>query len=284
MRPFKKLALMILMATTCLASSVQAKAASCRLTESKPATPAATFKSFDLNGNKKKDTLQIRLKGGTSGNYSSCQITLNGKTLKTFSKSGRESICTANAQIFTLQNKKAYIAINVESSDNETLHSGIYRFSGSKLIKVFDFNNAFKNKLQATRRFNQVRINKVTGNRISFTGWQLYPACGHIKVTYTLTPGKNGYFVRTSCIGRAAAVNNRSLRINKAVNLYKSHSGKAAVSKTRVGTYAAVSNISITGHKVRLKIKTTDGKTGWINLNQTAGKDQSQILASSAAA
>lgn len=221
-----------------------------------------TYKSYDITGDKKKDTIKITTPKNKYETYDVVKIKINNQTTKLKNTWGSFSIKT---YLVTLKNGRSYLWIKGEAENEDDPWECLYRYKNGKLVKAVDFKNSSYNY---TNHHN-TRIIKVAGNTISTRQYIMSTAMAGVdyKVDYAY---KNGTLKRTSSAytivdaGYKYMTNSKPGTMKSTKALYRDASCMKKAGTVKAGTKANAVKIYMTKKAFHVKIKTVNGKTGWV--------------------
>ena len=205
--------------------------------------------------------------------YRRINIAVNGKSpLSYYHKSGFYDLVVKEC---VLRNGKKYLYLVTEGEDDNPYLSGLFQYSGGKLKSAYDFNHMVKSKkIGKSKSPAGLRIQdlSVKDNSISFMGAAQFSGTGYTYLRFSLTPNKDGTLRRTSNIGEIEYVSGRNLNTKRTykaqgkLKVYKSATSKKVKFKLKKGTKVKVQKVYFGNKKARILIRTTKGKTGWVDM------------------
>lgn len=229
-----------------------------------------TYKSYDLDGDGKKDSIQM--KTYWSGYSLRASIYVNGKNVYSMPKNYWES---AGIRMITLGNGKNFIYTYMEGSSMSC--DWILQYKSKKMSKVVDINNLMK-KYQSKSYVSWYPSNgiKVSGNTMSVKvesmNWTIAGTSFIFQYKY-----KDGTLKRVSYSG--AIENSRVYIVDKKFPVYKK-AGSSLVSFTaNYGQKVTANKYYLKDGKMWIKLTNSAGKSGWIKaLTTGGGKSRSPLF------
>ena len=249
--------------------------------------------NYDLDGDGVKDTISIVPKDGDSKyGYQHISILVNGIEGLSITTSDSEGIWQVIINICNFADGSKYIHINDETFNSFSNVNAIYRFSNNHLYKAFDLKHMLKPK--KVKVYRSGRLEKtdtniglsvgvpeaINGNTLKINGNLFFPATMYTAIEFTLakkadgslyrpsklctmTNGRPGYYYTSQFISVKG-----KYKAMKTVKVYKNATSSKVKFKMKKGTRLRVSKIYLANGKARILIKTSSGKTGWVNLYQ----------------
>ena len=216
---------------------------------------------YDITGDGKKDRIQF-----INSWQKQLTVKVNGKTALSLKNTYHYS---TSAYHITLGNGKKFLFIKCEGEDGLYNVSGIYRYSGGKLVCDVNYR-----KLSSKITSCGFRIKLLRGNKL-----RVWVQC--------VTPGLARFYIYTDAVysGGKMKLNRKNMRFSTDVTSSGIQNGKATytMAKTvqgyvysdsmkksfvvRAGTRVKLLNYKISGSKHRILIKLSNGKKTWINDN-----------------
>lgn len=222
-----------------------------------------TYKSYDITGDKKADTILISKKkiyyqGWDTGAYQSVSITVNGKKVYSLNK----TYFYLSVKLYTLANGKPYLHIDATSDDYGVAVSGLFRYKNGKLAKEVDFHNtALKCGV------GQVgTVQAVNGNTFAVDYFFESYALSNVKVRYNYKY-VNGALKKTSAIGTFKKISfksaPRSLTTKTKLTAYKSTTSDKKAFTIPAGKSVKIDRCYCGKNYMRFRVKYS-GKYGWV--------------------
>ncbi len=218
-----------------------------------------TYKSYDITGDQKADTIKIKTKQDEYGCISKVSIVINGKTLYTY----KENVLYPDAELYTLKNGMPYLHFCVTMDGPYSDVDVLFQYKSGKLKKVIDLCKIEKKfgtpqpdtKISVSGNTVKVKfsVNSYTTSQTTFT----------YKYKY-----KNGSLKRTSNKTSTFSLNmgrgKKKFTTNKKLTVYSSPTSKKTKTLAK-GTKLKITQIYQKGSQMYMKYKTTKTKkTGWI--------------------
>lgn len=215
-----------------------------------------TYK-YDLNGDSKKESVQIKAGKWDGDRYYEAYIYVNGK--KKMTVKDKYGFYQISADLITMSKKKVFIHINTmgDNNDGENL---IFRYTNGKLKKCIDLNTLGRYAF----------VDKITGKRIKvicrYTGAAIGCFSYECNLVYKggkLTPEKK----LCKLVNYSATESSKKpyLTAKSKIQLYKSHNTKQKSFILKKGQKVKIVNYYFSGKKQMFQVKTSSGKTGWIS-------------------
>lgn len=291
-------ALLALLVAFCVAAPQQAQAVSYKVGKGvhelswdssfyESGSPSVeTYKKADVTGDKKKDKVQLVAKKTGKIGYrygiASMQIKVNGKVVKTYK--GNKGYSLNYVDIITLKNKKSYLWISEYSDSKE--RDALYQVKKGKLKKIASVNSFLKAK---NTKYEGCGPVKVKGNTIychaglttKALGWMetKNTSSGYMKLAYS----KGKFKLKSSSMAveepKCGEIWDETaddeVRINyytakKTINAKKSISSSKTAVTIKKGQTFTVTKMTVAKKSLYTKVKTSNGKTGWVKLGKNA--------------
>ena len=221
-----------------------------------------TYKSYDVTGDKKNDVLKITTPKNKYGNYSTVKITVNKKTTTLNNSWDAFSIST---KLVTLKNNKAYVWISGNAENDDDPWQVLYQYKNGRMVNAVDFMTVVGNYASHIG----TAITGVNGNTIAVNQGAMTSALGGINYNLNYTY-QNGVLKKTSSVYKikdasyyaTAKSKYGTMRNTKAI--YKDAACTKKIDVIKKNTKAAAVKVYLTGKTINVKIKTKDGKIGWL--------------------
>ena len=142
-----------------------------------------TYTKYDITGDRKADTIRVVKEKGEYDYYDGFRVLINGK------QAFAVEDCfyyDASIKLYTLQNKKVFVYIYLESDNNDGPVCGLFKYSNGKLKKVIDFQTFYK---YGSHEYG--KIVKVSGNTLQVKLYIMSCAVGPLDLKFTFKY-KNG--------------------------------------------------------------------------------------------
>lgn len=237
-----------------------------------------TYKKADVTGDGVKDVIEVtnKIDDPKDSRYLIYPVTktlkVNGKTIKTWEyvASNDSFGYVVTVHVVTFANGKSYLLIGDGASKNGT--EALYRVKGDKLECAFNLTKALKGKNSASIAYgSDLRyVAKVKKNTF-YLG-----ATFNTKALGGLTTAKPGLRIKSSGsklkVKKTVAVkytldgDESSFVAAKAIKATKKAGGKKKALTIAKGTKFSVSKVTIKSKKLYAKVKTAQGKSGWVKL------------------
>ncbi len=218
-----------------------------------------TYKSYDITGDQKADTIKIKTKQDEYGDILKTSIVINGKTYYSTTSGGEGVI----AKLYTLKNGTPYLHFVSIYPGPESAVDALFQYKSGKLKKVIDLRKIEKKfgcpepDTKMTVSGNTIKVKfVVNSNTTSYTTFTF-------KYKY-----KNGTLKRTSNKTSTFSLNfgkgKNKFTTNKKLTVYSSPTSKKTKTLAK-GTKLKITQIYQKGSQMYMKYKTTKTKkTGWI--------------------
>ena len=229
--------------------------------------PGKTYTKYDITGDKKKDKIKITLgKRDESDFIKRITVSVNGKKIV---KKGIGSFYYKTSLV-TLKNGKVYLWVKSSSEDADDTWGCLYQYRKGKLEKKLKFDGYVKKYYYHL----STDVVKVSGNTLTVKQSNMTSPLGEAvyKYDYKYENGKFHIVSRTAAIVKASySYRTKSswgtLKNNKMLYTSPSTSKSTGVAVT-AGTKAKATNIYMCDKFISVKIKTADGKTGWLKCSK----------------
>lgn len=252
-------------------------------TSVKGATPGVTalqnnktYKSYDLNGDRKKDSIQ--LKTYTSNYRTVASFYVNGKKVYTLPKT---DCYTAGYRIITLKNGKHFIYACTEGPNSGISQHMVLQYKGSKMNKIINFTSLMK-LYQGASYINWYPNDGITvsGNTIKVNFTSMNWTLGARSFTFTYKYS-GGTLKRASYGGNITSYMPTKYVAAKKFAVYKKVDSSSKAFYVFKGNKVTVSKYHLKNGKLWLQIKNSRGKTGWIKslaYNSVKGMSRSPLF------
>ncbi|MDO5391240.1 MAG: hypothetical protein Q4F24_09160 [Eubacteriales bacterium] len=230
-----------------------------------------TYQSYDLDGDGKKDSIQMRT--SQSGYKMLASVYVNGK--KVYNMPNNHWWQSAGIKMITLGNGKNFVYAWMEGESMSC--DRILQYKNKKMSTVVDINNLMK-KYQSKSYVSWYPSNgiKVSGNtmsvKVSSMNWTIAGASFIFQYKY-----KDGTLKRVSYSG--VIENSGVYIVDKKFPVYKK-AGSSLVSFTaNYGQKVTANKYYLKDGKMWIKLTNSAGKSGWIKaLTTGGGKSRSPLF------
>lgn len=237
--------------------------------------PGKTYTKYDITGDKKKDKIKITLEKRDESDFiKQITVSVNGKKIV---KKGIGSFYYKTSLV-TLKNGKIYLWVKSSSEDADDTWGCLYQYCKGKLEKKLKFDGYVKKYYYHL----STDVVKVSGNTLTVKQSNMTSPLGEAvyKYDYKYENGKFHIVSRTAAIVKASySYRTKSswgtLKNNKMLYTSPSTSKSTGVAVT-AGTKAKATSIYMCDKFISVKIKTADGKTGWLKCGKKF--DESKLL------
>lgn len=221
-----------------------------------------TYKSYDVTGDKKKDTVKVSIPKDQYDMYGTIKITVNKKTQKLTRNWTSYDLHTS---LVTLKNGKVYLWTKGNTDNGDDPWECLYQYKKGKFVKVVDFT---KTSYKYTNH-DSANVVKVSGNTIAVKQYIMSTAMAGVeyKVNYTYKKGvlkKTSSAYEVTDAGYYYWAKGKKATLKNTKTLYNDVSCKKKKATLKAGTKASVQKIYMTSKAFNIKIKTESGKTGWV--------------------
>lgn len=216
-----------------------------------------TYTSYDVTGDRKKDTVRIKAENGLYG-ISKVSLAINGKTYVIT----RETCLNINAKIYTLKNGKPFIYLFLEYDNDTGPVCGIFQYKSGKLKQVVNCLEFFGKKGKYGYDVSG-SVEQVNGNKITVDFWIMSYTLGYTKYSCQFVY-KNGTLRRiNNQVSATPSVGTLSMQKN--VKVYMKPTGKKAAYTLKEGKRVKVTGAYVKSGKFSIRIKDlSKKKTVWI--------------------
>ena len=221
-----------------------------------------TYKSFDITGNGKADSLKVSVK--EKDGKVIYKLLVNGN--KKYTCSADPIMEEAEFKALTLKNGRTYIYIGIYGWDDQGVF-GIYGMKNGKFCRLADLNHV--RGLDGYGYSLTADVKAVNDNDITITYFQNSYLTGLISYDYVYT-FKDGGLKLASSNAKVIGVNNirtglrgRSLTASRKIVMYKTAGSDEKVSAIKAGQKVTFLYVKGTKTGTWYKVK-ADGITGWI--------------------
>ena len=224
--------------------------------------PGKTYKSYDITGDKKPDTIVISQKkhlyeGEDTGVYKGMRVLVNGKQVYALN----DFYFYLQTKLYTLDNGKPFLYIDATSDDYGVTACGLFRYQSGALKQVVDFH-----KVALKCGEGQGADVKVKGNTfIADYGLETYSfSQARVRYYYKYT---NGTLKRTSSIGSFWEIGfktaPRSLTTRIKLTAYKSQTSDRKAFTIPAGKSVRIDKCYWNKYYMRFRVK-YNGRYGWV--------------------
>ena len=224
--------------------------------------PGKTYKSYDITGYKKPDTIVISQKkhlyeGEDTGVYKGMRVLVNGKQVYALN----DFYFYLQTKLYTLDNGKPFLYIDATSDDYGVTACGLFRYQSGALKQVVDFH-----KVALKCGEGQGADVKVKGNTfIADYGLETYSfSQARVRYYYKYT---NGTLKRTSRIGSFWEIGfktaPRSLTTRIKLTAYKSQTSDRKAFTIPAGKSVRIDKCYWNKYYMRFRVK-YNGRYGWV--------------------
>lgn len=232
--------------------------------------PGKTYKSYDITGDKKPDTIRISqteilYQGERTGAYQSLAVSVNGKTVYSVNK----TYFYLQTKLYTLDNGKPFLYIDATSDDYGVAVCGLYRYQSGALKQVVDFH-------KVALKCGEGQGASVTAKGNMFTadyGLETY-SFSHARVRYYYKY-TNGTLKQTSSIGTFRKIGfktaPRSLTTRVKLTAYRSQTSGKKTFTIPAGKSVRIDKCYWNKNYMRFRVK-YNGRYGWVKA-ATSGYD-----------
>lgn len=226
-----------------------------------------TYKSYDITGDKKKDTIRVDiLKHSGYDYYDSLSVKINGKTAYSFKNKyfyANNGYTEVSVKLYTLKNKKPFLYLYAQADNGDGAVCGVFQYKGGKLKQIINFQTLFK----SYGGHNLGEVVSIKGNTITTRFYVMSYVLGPCYVQYKYTY-KNGTLKRTSAITNFEKIYSygkptTTFYANKALTAYTSAKSSNKAFTIKRGEAVKVDKCYMSGGKMRVRIE-YKGKYGWI--------------------
>lgn len=214
-----------------------------------------TYK-YDLDGDGKKESVQIKAGKWEYDRYYEAYVYVNGK--KKLTVKDKYGFYKTGADLITMSKKKVFLHL-CTMGDNDDGENAIFRYKNGKMKQCIDLNTLGRH----------VSLDKTTENKIKLACIYTSSAIGYFTYECNLIY-KNGKLVpeKKPCkiLDYSATTNSNKpyLTAKDKIRLYKSYHTKQKSFVLKKGQKVKVLNYYSNGKTQMFQVKTTSGKTGWL--------------------
>lgn len=225
-----------------------------------------TYKSYDITGDKKKDTIKVKIhKNSRYDYYDSLTVTVNGKNAYSFKNQFFYAGPYDNVDIilYTLKNGKPFLYLYAQADNGDGPVCGVFQYKSGKLKEIINFQTFFKD--YGIHQSGEVVT--INGNSITVRYYVMSFALGPCYVTYNYLY-KNGTLCRTSNTANFEKIYSygkitNTFISNKMITAYTSVSAKRKAFTMKKGAIVQVDKCYCNGKSFLIRVK-YKGKYGWI--------------------
>lgn len=221
--------------------------------------PDKTYKSFDLDGDHKRDTIKLKTVK-RYGDIDRIRIKINGKVV--YKKSLELETGWIGMNIITLQNEDHYLYIVTESGYGAAGNVDIIlQYKDQELQEVINFQEIEELKDSVGWSFIDKRDNSmvVAGNslnmKLTMLNWSTGTTTFDMNFQY-----KNGKLQ----MKKKGQIEKKRYKVAKKFPLYKAAGKKAKAFTAKKGEWLTTEKYCIKKGKLYLQFSTDTGKKGWI--------------------
>ncbi len=218
------------------------------------------YKSYDITGDKKKDTIIIKGSKDQYGTYQNISIRVNGKQCASWKNTDAYVI---EAKLYTLKNGKPFLYLWFQG-DNDDGIGGVFQYKSGKFKQIIDPNTFFGKKYQYAFHFNAT-VKKVKGNTMTVQYYLMSNTLAGSTYTYDYTY-KGGTLKRTSSqTSKITCFAGNTLTAQVSMKVYKNPDGKKTAFTLKPGKRIKLLGAYVKSGKFYIKVKgLSNKKTGWI--------------------
>ena len=264
----------LVMAVTIVFVPIQSQAASGSIKKLKA---EKTYKSYDVTGNGKKDTIKITQSGYNGDMYKSFKISINGKKAYSYTEREYPGFYEVEAKLITLSNNKKFLFVNSYSWDGDSTICAIFKYKSGKLKKVVDFVKYY----QKYGYHGGADVTGVAGNSIKVKFWTVNYSIG--LSDYQMTFRYKGGTLKQDKT-KAKLINgwrdgNKTKRftINKSIKAYTSPTSGTTAFKLKYGDVITIDQVRVTSSKMMFRVK-CGSRTGWIRALTSYPQSESSYM------
>lgn len=229
--------------------------------------PNITYNSFELTGDKKKDSIRFTAQGNSAIIY------INGKKTYTYSsKRPDDRLPDYGLEIITLKNGKSFMLIASYGLDNPMSDVNILlQYKNGKIVKIVEFPSIMR-KYCSGCYFTRPSDILVSGNTVTFKIYSMNWTIGGRSFNFNYTY-KNKTLSRSSNTGRIVS---RKYTAAKKITAFKAVSSKSKAFSINVGDKVTISKYYLKNGKLWFQMKNRKGKYGWIKAVSYPGNSYSR--------
>lgn len=221
-----------------------------------------TYKSYDITGDKKKDTIKINIppKKSKYDDYASLSVIINGKVAYSFKNQWFTGAC---ARLYTLKNGKPFLYLYASGANGDGPVCAVFQYKNNKLSKIINFQTLFKG--YGYHLYGDVM--SISGNTIT-TEYRLSTyVLGYCTVRYKYSY-KDGTLKRTSSTANfhetySRGKKTRTFYANKNLTAYTSTKATKKAFTIKRGAAVQVDKCYCLSGKMLVRVK-YKGKYGWL--------------------
>lgn len=251
----------VMMLVMCVLLPVRAEAAN----PGKVALQAGTtYTSYDITGDQKADTIQIKQTGikyyrGKMDYATGLTVTVNGVNVYSFSN---DYYYDVEATLYTLKNNKPFLYLYAQEANGDGPVCGVFQYKNGVLKQVINFQTFYKYGSHRSGRVKSISGNKMT---VTFFAMSYAMASVDVNLQYKYKSGTLKLVSRTGTATSYAMQQTGSLTARKKIVAYKGATSSKKSFTIQKGVKVKVSHCYIKGNNIRFKVKClSNGKTGWI--------------------
>jgi hypothetical protein len=221
-----------------------------------------TYKSYDITGDKKKDTILIRVskKDSRSDVYNSLSVIVNNKTVYSFKNTWFYDVYI---KLYTLTNGKTFLYLYAIENNWDGPVCGIFQYKSGKLSQVVNFQTLFKKY----GIHNYGNVTSIKGNTLTTKYYSMSWVLGPCYMSYTYTY-KNGTLQRTSAVTTFSTIysygkNTRTFYANRTLVVYSTVNTTKRAFSVPKGAAVTVDKCYMAGGNMYVRVK-YKGKYGWL--------------------
>lgn len=223
--------------------------------------PNKTYTAYDITGDKKKDTIKIKItKDSYSDGNSALSVIINGKVAYSFKNQFFYGTCI---RLYTLKNGKPFLYLYASDSNGDGPVCAVFQYKNRKLSKIINFNSLFKG--YGTHLYGNVI--SISGNTITTEYYISSYVLGYCTVRYKYSY-KDGTLKRTSSTANFSETysygkKTKTFYANKNLTAYTSTRATKKAFTVKRREAVQVDKCYCSGGKMLVRIK-YKGKYGWL--------------------
>lgn len=224
--------------------------------------PDVTYSSYDITGDKRPDSIRVKLGNKEYGCYGSVTIYINGKRAYLKKRiSNAAWVDAIDIELIRLKNGKPFLFLATYGDDGNCDVCAVFKYKSGKLKPVVNCNSFFPSQYGLHR---SAWLAKVTGNTVNIDhflmSWAVGPLQTSVKYNY-----KSGTLKKSSNASSIAVGGGQkhSYRATKNITLYKSQTCKSKKFVLKKGQSVKFSKVYSNGKIMSIQLK-VGKKSGWL--------------------
>ncbi len=222
-----------------------------------------TYKSYDITGDGKKDSIKIECGDYDGDMYKTFRIYINDKEAYKYREKEYPGFYGVQAKLITLANNKKYLFVNSWSWDDDNTICAVFRYKNGKLKKTADFMKYYSKY----GYHGGADVAGVACNSIKVKFWHVNYSIGlsYYQMSFSYKGGTLKQDKTKAKLSKAWKYDRytRKFIINKSIKAYSSPNGGKTAFRLEEGDEITIDQCRISPNKMMFRVK-CGSRTGWI--------------------